>query len=299
MLNNAINVSLLVDTLKDKGVKASNGYKFKGLTASDFRDASNPNWSLYRDAVEVYRVQMFEYSNDLSDLSNRDLDSTMKRALSYLGIEKEELTALIKKVGSHKHFIAKRYGQTLTEEGRALIEEVRTKYADKSDELTKEYNEKYATALHSYGVINETELNGENAEQFAQEKAEFMADYNAKKEALEKAQTDEENEIRSGAVWTDKAFRDVSPSTFRKQFEHAISDLMLGIALADKIEVHEFVSAEQWAKIVEKAREVGVKKPVIQKMKDTKNYSGLQDAIKKTREENKAKKKAKAEKATK
>lgn len=297
MLKETTNKALLVETLKDKAIRANGGYKFKGLTAGDFKDASNPNFSLYRDAVEVYRVQMFDYSNDISELSNRDLDNTVKRILSLFDMSREERDALCKRVGSHKHFVAKRYGQTLTDEGRLLVDEIKADYATQQADAVTLYNSKYVALLAEFAIRNESELTDETSAPFMDAKGAIMAELNAKKEELEKAESDAIAEIKKGAVWTNKAFRAVSPSTFRTQFEHAIADLMCGITLADAVEKKEFTSEETWAKTIETAKKVGVKKAVIQKMRDTGNHTGLQAVIKETREAEKAKKKAKAAKA--
>lgn len=296
MNTNAIEkVGDMTGTLKALGQRLTAGMKWKGLTATAFKDADNVNYDLWVAAVE--KLQRVQYEGGKS----AQLDSALKSALKLLNLSDETIALIIKGMGNYADIVGVKMRQYRTDAGTDAFNALDDALAEaEGKKVTLQEALKVAKAEENYILASGKTTDQEKA--LATQKVQRLADQI--KTAEKKVESVKANNKKKAAEYAEtvgyfeaEQFHQVTKATFRSNVERKVVCTLCGINSKGEFEVSNIWTTNANKRLLDNCKKAKVSQKVIDKFVKANNPTGLKAELEKTRKKAADKKAAKVAKA--
>lgn len=282
-------------TLKALGSRLSDGKKWKGLTASMFKDANNSNYDLWVAGVE--KLQRVQYEGGTS----KQLDSALKSALKLLNLSDETISTLIKGMGNYGDLTSVKMRQYRTDEGKEKYNALDAKLV-KAQEKVDTLKQALIVAKAEENYVLASGKTSDTEKKLASEKVQRTVEQieTAEKD-VEDVKADNKKAVaklaETAGLYESEQFHQVTKATFRSNVERKIVCTLCGINAKGEFTVVDIWTTNANKRLLENCHKAKVAQKTIDKYVKQNNPTGLKAELEKARKKAAEKKAAKAAKA--
>lgn len=205
----------LTETLKARGERIKEGYKFEPLQSKNFEANGDNTWDIYRADCTAYLEALYDYHGGKGGISNKTLDARLNKIMDDMGISEDDRTNIIKTLGKHNMFTFKTYRQDMTDEGKAQL---------------KAFN---------------TEIDRIMASETLSPTAKEVQIRNIK---------NNKDKVSKSDVYVTTMYKSINETTFRRQVEEFIAHKLIGLEVSAKFVKAIPGTSKKWQRFIKQAK---------------------------------------------